>query len=192
MTVLGALHSTWRQLLPMPQSNTMPATWLPHKLWVLLLAWVLLCPPPRAQAFGVCRSSFRCFNGGVERYGTSIFSPCRCQCQAGYTGPRCQYQEALGKRSASLNSITSLLQDRLRQQRRQQEEQRQRQQLLLLQQLQLQESFRDGVDDREEEDDDDDDVDDEYYDEEDYGSYLTVPSLLASRRRRLHPSFFRR
>ncbi|KAL8609112.1 hypothetical protein ACOMHN_046718 [Nucella lapillus] len=92
---------------------------------VLVLSLFL---PSHVQAFGTCRSSFRCLNGGEERYGQSIFGPCRCRCRQGYTGPRCQYREVTRKRSSSLSILNDFLQARLRAE--QQRQQQQQQQLL--------------------------------------------------------------
>ncbi|KAL8608342.1 hypothetical protein ACOMHN_042209 [Nucella lapillus] len=158
-----------RHLLFSP--NTMFRLSSPQKLLVALLAMLLLCPPGVVQGFGVCRSSFRCFNGGVERYGTSIFSPCRCQCPSGYTGPRCQYREAYGKRSTSLTAITQFLQASLQQEGRQEEER---------------DVFTDNHND-------DDNVDDDYYDGDYDASFLALPREGERERwGRLHPKFFRR
>ena len=106
--------------LPLPvrtPSQLMP--WSLRQLAVVIVVLTLLTPPSVVQGFGTCRTSFRCLNGGVERYGTSIFSPCRCRCSRRFTGPRCQYRLAPPKRSSSLNVLNDFLQARLRAERQQ-------------------------------------------------------------------------
>ncbi|XP_076449475.1 uncharacterized protein LOC143285908 [Babylonia areolata] len=110
---------------------------MPTLTQLLVVVVVLsLALPVQVAAFGTCRSSFRCLNGGEERYGQSIFGPCRCRCRPGYTGPRCQYREVTRKRSSSLNILNDFLQARLRAQRDQQRQQERRQQ-----QLQTEDAF---------------------------------------------------
>ena len=68
--------------------------------------------------FSICRNTFRCYNSGVERYGQSIFGPCRCVCPSGFTGARCQYLEVFSKRSSSLEDLNNYLLAKLLAQKR--------------------------------------------------------------------------
>lgn len=121
MSLLRVIRRTLRLLVTNTRPNKIMLSASLTQVSVVLLMLVLLSAP-RVQGFGVCRSSFRCLNGGRERYGQSIFGPCRCMCPYGYTGPRCQYREVTRKRSSSLNVLNDFLQARLRAERRQQEE----------------------------------------------------------------------
>lgn len=85
---------------------------------LVALLLLMLLSMPGTDAYARCRYTFRCANGGVERYGQDIFMTCRCICPAGYTGPRCQYRHVNPKRS-SFNVLADFLHNSLSQQQQQ-------------------------------------------------------------------------
>jgi hypothetical protein len=114
-TGLGTSSSSRKQSswLHMPSTSCL----LTQALSVLLTLNLLVpdMSHVQVQGFGTCRNNFRCFNGGIERYGQSLIGPCRCICPDRFSGPRCQYKLEDKKRSmsTSLTDLADFIQQRL-------------------------------------------------------------------------------